>query len=191
MGCCFSQSASPGTSSGAEAVGLPEIGIPASAKGKDVVVDNANLSISGSGSALASAPIEQDRAYWEVKVVDPGSQGRIRVGVSRRLKEEDLHQEIDEASQGDKRRVWSFQQGDLKAGDVVGVTFGQSDLPNLSFLVNGEPQPAFDVKKIGGLVYPIFSVGQGATLRVVFDPEHFEQQPPPAAKPLMVVRSLL
>lgn len=189
MGCCLSKAGS-GSAGGEEALELPEVGIPPNAKGKDVEVDAATLSMRGTGSALASAPIEQDQAYWEVHVLEPGEASRVRVGVSRRLKEQELSRELEDTAE-DAPRVWSFQHDGLRAGDVIGVTFGQSDLPNLSFALNGSPQPTFDVKKIGGLVYPVFSVARGAAIRVVFDPDKFEQQPPPTAKPLMVVRSLL
>lgn len=71
MGCCLSpQRRESDADVGADQGGaddLPRIGFPDAFKGKEVSINDATLTISGKGSALASAPIEQDAAYWEVR----------------------------------------------------------------------------------------------------------------------------
>jgi len=187
MGCCMViQRGDEGQGPDLEAqTASPMVGIPDNMKGPELQVDG-SLVVRGKGSALASAPIEQDAAYWEVKVIKPGS---ILVGVSRKLRAAELSKVLNDSV--DPPRWWLMDNDALKEGDVVGVAFGQSDLPNLSFTVNGSSQPSFDVKRIGGLVYPVFSVADGAEIQVVFQEERFESAPPPSFKPLMIVRSLL
>ena len=146
-----------------------------------------SLEVSGSGAALAAAPVEQDSAYWEIVVVKPGP---MQLGVSRKMPAKLLDAGLD-GKVGDPPKSWTFDGGKLAEGDVVGVAFTQCDLPNLSFTKNGEPTRESDVKKIGGMVYPVVSVGGEAVIRVVFAPESFANAPPPGAKPLMVVRSIL
>ena len=60
---------------------------------------------------------------------------------------------------GDPQKIWCLDGGAFAEGDVIGVLFTQCDLPNLSFTKNGEPAREGDVKKIGGMVYPVVSVG--------------------------------
>ena len=84
------------------------------------------ITVAGSGVAIATQAVEQDAAYWEVHVKQPG---KIKLGVSRKLKSGELEGKIAE------ERVWAAEP-DLTVGDVVGISFGQSDLPNLSFKIN-------------------------------------------------------
>ena len=87
-------------------------------------------------------------------------------------------------------RSWVFD-GKVEVGDIVGVAFGQSDLPNLSFTVNGKALSAFDVRKIGGTVYPVVSVGGGAVIKVIFESDEFANSPPHGFSALMVAQSML
>ena len=124
---------------------------------------------------LASSPIEQDAAYWEIKVVKAGA---IRLGVARKLGPKELEGGVKppkgggEPGNGRAQRSWCADIA-LAEGDNVGVAFGQADLPNLSFTKNGKPLPEHDVKKIGGMVYPVFSVGGGACIKVLFESGDF------------------
>ena len=54
-------------------------------------------------------------------------------------------------------------------GDVIGVAFGQAELPNLSFFLNGELLEQGQINRIRGVVFPAVSVAKGAKLRCVFD----------------------
>lgn len=129
----------------------------------------------------------------QVVVNNPGV---IHVGVSRKLPQAGLNGVLPvDADPSQPKKWWCIDSGDarisVQAGDVLGVAFGQSDLPNLAFQKNGDVLSDFSVKKIGGLVYPCFSVDGGAEVEVVFAGSKFKQAPPPGFKPLMVVRSLI
>merc|ERR1712046_182420 len=90
---------------------------------------------------------------------------------------------------GDPPKMWIYDMSNLAEGDVVGVAFGQCDLPNLSFWHNDKR--VHEVKKIGGSVYPCCSVGNGAVVQAIFDPAEFAHAPPPTFQGLLVVRSIL
>jgi hypothetical protein len=185
MGCCGSKAPSDDVLQNPRAV--PSIGIPDAYRGSKVAAD-AQLTVSGEGAAMASAPVEQDAAYWEVKVVKPGA---IFIGVARKLSTKELEAGFSRAKDDDEPpRSWVFD-GKVEAGDIIGVAFGQSDLPNLSFTKNGKAQPAFDVRKIGGMVYPVVSVGGGAVIKVEFESEEFANSPPHGFSALMVAQSML
>ena len=118
-------------------------------------------------------------------MIAPGS---LAIGVSRKLQSEELDAGIDGSSEN---RWWTLDIP-LDDGDVIGVAFGQSDLPNLSFTRNGKPLMMHDVKKIGGTVYPVISVGAGACVKIVFESEEFTHPPPTSRfSPLMVAQSVL
>ena len=185
MGCCASKASSEDELENPRA--LPSIGIPDAFRGSNVEADT-QLTVSGTGAAMASAPVEQDAAYWEVKVVKPGD---ICIGVARKLTTKELEAGFSRARKDDELpRSWVFD-GDFEAGDIIGLAFGQSDLPNLSFTRNGKAQPAFDVRKIGGTVYPVVSVGGGAVIKVEFESEEFANSPPHGFSALMVAQSML
>jgi hypothetical protein len=137
---------------------------------------------------MASAPIEQDAAYWEVKCVSAGSVG---IGVARKLGPKELERGSEGGSgDEDPRRRW-VMFSKLQVGDTIGVAFSQSDLPNLAFTKNGKPSPSYDVRKVPGMVYPLISVSGGASVKVVFETEDFASQPPPRFSALMVAQSVL
>lgn len=171
----------------------PHIGIPDDFRGPNVKVDTGeSLCITGDGVALASAPIEQDAAYWEIHVTKTGL---IKVGVARKMNRGELDRTFDASAKDENGHSWCLDGTDTRAnledGDVVGVAFTQADLPNLSFTKNGKAINFADVKKIPGTVYPVVMIGGGASIEAVFDPEKMNNQPPPTFKPLMVVRSIL
>lgn len=136
---------------------------------------------------MASAPIEQDAAYWEVKVV---KQGNIQIGVSRKLNAKELESGINKIPESGKERYWVFSEP-LFEGDVVGVAFSQSDFPNLAFTKNGRSMPENDFKKITGMVYPVVGVSGGAAVKVVFENDKLANEMPSRFSPLMVAQSVL
>ena len=186
MGCCSSKSSADALEV-QNSSAAPSIGIPANLRGAGVEMHEGDpLTVTGKGAAMASAPIEQDAAYWEVKVLKAGS---IRMGVSRKLNVKEL--EAGVSGGGDAPRSWTYADDNLNEGDVIGVAFSQSDLPNLAFTKNGKPRPTADVRKIGGMVYPVVSVNDGATVKVVFESEEFANSPPSRFSALMVAQSVL
>jgi hypothetical protein len=66
MGCCGAKLASADSLAIAGNRATPAIGMPPTNRGSKVILTDP-LCLSGDGAALASAPIEQDAAYWEVR----------------------------------------------------------------------------------------------------------------------------
>ena len=130
MGCCSScASKSSGQGDVLEVQGTPpSIGIPSSFRGSKILMDEADpLVVSGEGAALASAAIEQDAAYWEVKVVKTGT---IRLGVARKLVPKELEAGVKPlpssaggASPSKAQRSWCADLV-LEEGDNIGIAFG-------------------------------------------------------------------
>lgn len=145
-----------------------------------------SFAVSGEGTALASSSVEQERAYWEVRVLKPGA---IRVGVSQLQ----AKQALASALQAAGPLSWSVDAavgaraggggssgggGGCKEDDVVGVAFDQSEKPVVRFTLNGEPQPAWTLQGVKGTVYPAVSVGDGAICDCCFSSGLFDYTPP-------------
>eukprot|EP00635_Sarcinochrysidales_sp_CCMP3193_P010656 CAMPEP_0118916826 /NCGR_PEP_ID=MMETSP1166-20130328/16737_1 /TAXON_ID=1104430 /ORGANISM="Chrysoreinhardia sp, Strain CCMP3193" /LENGTH=193 /DNA_ID=CAMNT_0006856755 /DNA_START=79 /DNA_END=660 /DNA_ORIENTATION=- len=142
--------------------------------------------VSGRGVAYASTAIEQDAAYWEVHV--QSGDGSFRVGVCRNLDEEAMRADV-----GDENASWALRSEDAGAveGDVIGVAFGQAELPNLSFFLNGELLENGQVTRIRGEVFPAVSVAGGSELRCVFDEAQFHHAPPRTHSALRVTQNII
>mmetsp|Transcript_9598 Transcript_9598/g.26010 ORF Transcript_9598/g.26010 Transcript_9598/m.26010 type:complete len:191 (+) Transcript_9598:139-711(+) len=136
---------------------------------------DADIKLSGEGTALADTVIEQDAAYWEVKVEKIGV--GCQIGVSY-----DLSGHLLDSQIGDKENSWSVGVGAngavLAEGDVIGVAYGQGDIPNLRFFHNGTYIEEATVLRIRGEAYPAISVCSKAELRWIFDPLQFAHAPP-------------
>ena len=154
----------------------PEVTVESSATGD---------ALTGSGIAYTSTAIEQDAAYWELHVEGAGP---FRIGVCRELGEAELGGEL-----GDDSTSWALNGEDAGAveGDVIGVAFGQAELPNLSFFLNGELLDHGMVNRIRGEVFPAASVSKGAKLRCVFDEANFEHAPPRTHSALRVTQNII
>ncbi|CAE8639332.1 unnamed protein product, partial [Polarella glacialis] len=113
--------------------------------------------VTGAGVALADTVIEQDSAYWEVRVLEAGSGRSARVGVALDLAGQRLDSQL-----GDSVSSWAFggelPGGPLNKNDVIGVAFGQGDIPNLRFFKNGTLLVEGEVLRIRGEAYPAVSV---------------------------------
>eukprot|EP00929_Paragymnodinium_shiwhaense_P015152 TRINITY_DN12318_c0_g1_i1.p1 TRINITY_DN12318_c0_g1~~TRINITY_DN12318_c0_g1_i1.p1 ORF type:complete len:188 (+),score=31.44 TRINITY_DN12318_c0_g1_i1:94-657(+) len=163
---------------GGDLVEMPVSSLPKVTVGKrgkaiqaQVAEESTGVMVTGDGSCLANTVIEQDAAYWEVDVQDAG-QGCC-IGVCR----EPLGNGLDSLIQAHPQEAWMYPTDKLKSGDTVSVMFGQDDLPNLRFLVNGKEDTEASVKRIGGDVYPVFGT-QSGVLVIKFEPEAFRLKPP-------------
>ncbi|CAK0874559.1 unnamed protein product [Prorocentrum cordatum] len=156
----------------------------------EVAGQGRGILVRGEGSALADTVIEQDAAYWEVRVLDLGAE--CHIGVAYELSGHLLDSQL-----GDRSCSWTLSQ-ELHRGDVIGVAFGQGDIPNLrsmsawpdcfgaledsdrwaGFFRNGQQLDDATVSRVRGEAYPAVSVSGGAELLLVFDEKDFEHAPP-------------
>ena len=161
MGCCCPGKADGGGGGGAVEMQAAEATICKIGKqGPKVEVTGANV-VGGAGVVLGSCVIDQDAAYWEVKVLRAGG---VRIGVARDLSgnllEQPLGASADDAKSwaldGDHDNEDLFTACPLADGDVVTVLFDQGGLPMLTFLKNGAPLGDIGaVSRIRGAVYAI------------------------------------
>jgi hypothetical protein len=144
------------------------------------------IRVSGSGTLIGSCSLDCDTAYWEV-VVGQNPED-LRIGIkkySRKSKEEDAAVLLSGDLMEDHTETypsWSLSRDvvSYKEGDVVGVYWDQTDMPMLSFSLNGKKcadsssvnrvRPAHDM-------FPAVSVKPGASCCVVFDGSSFSHPP--------------
>lgn len=164
--------------------------------------------VSGSGAALGGAEVEQDAAYWELRVLALPAGAGCCAGVARQSAPLDgplaaaarpqllgsaLEEDEEAPSAPQPQSVWalSSEVAGLAEGDVVGVAFGQGEIPNLRFFRNGEPLERESVAHVRGTVCPAFSVQGGAVLAVSFERNAFRFRPPANFSELLPTRSIL
>ena len=166
-----------------EEILMPDFAIELTEKGPDV--SQKKSLISGTGVAYSSNTIEQDAAYWEVVVETAGP---FRIGVARALKGGALAGSI-----GDEEKSWALASASCECsdGDVIGIAFGQAELPNLRFYRNGEELPKAEVQRVRGAVHPAVSVAGATKLRCVFDESQFKHEPPRGHTALRASQSLI
>lgn len=161
-----------------------------------LAVNTANnyVTVKGQGIALGSCSLDCDTAYWEVRV---GSPQGLRVGVKRfnPKKPAKLTGNLDDAPDADEDSpAWYFKGPELKAGDVIGVYWDQTDLPMLSFSLNGDICPDASILRIRPAIdiVPAVSCQQGSSCEMIFDGDSFIN-PPKSSKFKMIIsaKSLL
>lgn len=134
--------------------------------------------VEGTGTAIGSCALDCDVAYFEVRIGSQNPAG-TRVGLKRISKKQtDLSGFLDAEDSDNSSQAWFFNNNNLKEGDVVGVYWDQTDLPMLSFTLNGvtcdnasipRVRPAIDI-------YPAVSVKDG-NCEFIFHDEVFVHKP--------------
>ncbi|KJE89936.1 hypothetical protein CAOG_01335 [Capsaspora owczarzaki ATCC 30864] len=174
---------------GASGDGRPEVLLDSRHMAPDCVIVKAGKRLCGSGAVLATAPLAQDKSYFEVKLQ---AAGRWGVGVASRkedLAAVPLGNENSWVLRSDST-TWHKQQlgsVDVKfeEGDVLGFSY---DHVELNIFHNGK---ALNCPIIGvrGTVYPAFYVDEGAILDVIF--HTFVHTPPTGFTEIMLEKNIL
>ena len=138
------------------------------------------VTVKGKGIALGSSTLDCDTAYWEVRI-GPNPEG-VKVGIKRfhMKKPSDLSGNLDDpVAVGEDSPAWHFQGPALRTGDVIGIYWDQTDLPMLSFSLNGNIIPEASVLRIRPAfdISPAVSVQEGSSCEMIFDGNHFLNQP--------------
>ncbi|XP_074657677.1 SPRY domain-containing protein 7-like [Tubulanus polymorphus] len=170
---------------------LPEVKLDTTSMGNDVVIVKNGRRICGTGAALASAPLVQNKAFFEIKIQSTGVWG---VGVATKKCD------VQKVPLGTDTESWVLRHTGFihhgneqiiklsecpQEGDIVGLTY---DHIELNFYLNGKALHC-PVTGIKGTFYPVLYVDEGAILDAQFSnfyhvaPEGFEQ--------IMVEQSLL
>jgi len=176
---------------------LPSVTLDTYRMGNDVVIVKNGHRICGSGGALASAPIHQDKAYFEVKIQQASPEFGVGLATSR--------VDLNHLPLGSDSESWIlradggifhggkklYQLPDtiaLTEGDIIGIAF---DHISLKFFINNQ-EVDYPVRGIRGGddgVYPLLYVDDGSILDASFT--HFHFQPPPGFDRILIEQSLL
>jgi hypothetical protein len=147
-----------------------------------ISVDQSNnyITVKGKGIALGTSTLDCDTAYWEVRIGE--NPVGVRVGIKRFhiKKPADLSGNLDDtAVEGDDSPAWYFQGPELKTNDVIGVYWDQTDLPMLSFSLNGNIIPEASILRIRPAfdIVPAVSVEKDSSCEMIFDGNYFLNQP--------------
>ncbi|CAL4102879.1 unnamed protein product [Meganyctiphanes norvegica] len=189
--CCFRHLCN-GTPIQATPVRItPAIVLDTGYMGHEVVIVKNGVRICGTGGALGSVPILQNKAYFEVKLQQSGVWG---VGIATRNANlnkvplgEDIHSWVL-GSDGSVRHNGEekYKIADIpQEGDILGVSY---DHVELNFYINGKATNT-PLTSFKGTVYPLLYVDDGAIMDVIF--ESFNHSPPSGFDSIMMEKSLL
>jgi len=148
--------------------------------------DSCSYNVTGSGTLVGSCCLDCDTAMWEVKIGKNPS--GIAIGVKKFFKKNpaNLNGQLDPTADPTSP-AWFLSETELKEGDVVGVYWDQTDLPMVSFSVNGE-MTRFNISRIrpSNDIYPAVSVQEGSSCEIVFSGKDFKF-PPKSSKFQMII----
>lgn len=135
----------------------------------------------GVGRCLTNVPIVQDRAYWEVHVVELGAGGpgaaRLQAGCCTGAQKggDILMQELGATPGSFAVHFGSLGQALLRAGDVIGVAYDQAVFPvTINIWHNGSPVPNPSTRGLKGEQWPALFVS-GCTVDWALDESHWKQ----------------
>jgi len=169
---------------------IPEVILDTTSMGQEAVVVKNGLRLCGTGSARGTAPILQDKAYWEVKI----QQGGVwSAGICTPAADLSKDLGLDQSSWAVTSSGCVRTRGELEytvshnleEGDVLGFSY---DHVELNIFCNGKnlDTPILGIK---GTVFPVFYVDEGAILDIVF--ENFNHTPPSGFERIMIEKALL
>jgi len=132
----------------------------------------------GTGRCLANVAVVQDRAYWEVHVVEVGGElaSRLQVGMSAH---HPAGSDVLEQEMGTSTRSYGVQFGGggeapLREGDVISATYDQSVFPvSVSVWRNGLPVAAPLPRGLKGEQWPALFLA-GCTVDWALGEEHWK-----------------
>ncbi|CAD6191109.1 unnamed protein product [Caenorhabditis auriculariae] len=157
--------------------------------GKDVVILKEGERICGTGGSIATVPIVQNKAYFQVTIQQTGTWG---IGLG--------HKQTPLDDVPPKEQFWGIaENGDMicdgvvkmklpktvEEGDTVGVCY---DHVELTFFINGV-RCDDTLTGIKGPVYPMLYVDDSAILDVKF--KNFSYDPPSGFGEILVEQTLL
>ena len=171
-----------------------------------IAADSRGLTISGSGSAIATVDIQQDQCYWEVELAkfDADAGAAFAIGVARRKALVPPARKKAGATQsrgnnlaghalGDGKLSWALKSASstcaFAEGDVIGVAYDglTTGKPTLHFYQNGVKLPGASIviraRGVSGALAPAVAItAGGAKLTGNFSVDRGDFTFPPPAK---------
>lgn len=167
------------------------VSLDTSCMGNECVILKNGKRICGSGSALATNEIVQDKCYFEVKIQSAGIWG---IGLASKSCDLNMVPLGKDNFSWVLRSDGSLVHGDIAVdkielnaseGDYLGCSF---DHVELNFFHNGKNLHC-PLRGIRGSIYPVVCVDDGCIIDVNFD--HFVFPPPPGFQKIMVEQVLI
>ena len=163
----------------------PQFKLDLKNKGDGIMIDPETNTVSGEGTALSLASLEQDSCFWEITILSTeDGLGEIGVGVMRRQTVDILSQNLlenESNNDGSMEGVW-LKSTLVADGDIIGLALDMSGIPMLQGYVNGVKKDDMVVKRnIRGSVYAAASLPAGSKVKFVFN-ENEWKFPPPSIK---------
>lgn len=192
--CCFKSKSKKDSDSNvelSESVTNSAVTCKCGSVGKNVKVQHDTTTniytCTGSGTFLGSCALDCDTAFWQVRVgANPCD---VRIGVKRFVSKKSINLDNGLEHEDTDSPAWWYQ-GDrqLQTGDVVSIYWDQTDLPMVSFAINGEDIHTASITRIRPAcdVLPAISVANNASAEVIFDETSFVH-PPKSKKFKMIV----
>eukprot|EP00656_Telonema_subtile_P020099 TRINITY_DN21265_c0_g1_i1.p2 TRINITY_DN21265_c0_g1~~TRINITY_DN21265_c0_g1_i1.p2 ORF type:complete len:218 (+),score=55.50 TRINITY_DN21265_c0_g1_i1:133-786(+) len=165
--CCKSAMAAPSQDTVVNIA--PAIVLTAQRKGTNVNLGASLTQLAGSGVALCSTKLDQDRAYWEVTVNSEDGECWVGVAGKAAAVEKCPGAQVARGDQ-DTAQLWGLHSADLqshafahlKKGDTIGVLYDQAcGPPTLEFFYNGNVLDGARISHIRGQVTPAVAVQDG------------------------------
>lgn len=143
----------------------------------------------GVGTVIGSCPLDCDTARWEILVVKAKG---VQIGVKRYIKKQsnDLNKNLSSTKNDSDCPSWLLENTELKDGDVVGIYWDQTDLPMLSFTVNGNEIFNASINRIRPStdIFPAVSLENNSECTLIFDETQFKY-PSKSSKFKMIICS--
>jgi len=144
-----------------------------------IILENGIYNISGSGIALGSCPLDCDTGYWEIRVGN--NPLGVLIGLKRYKNKKDKQTTITSSLNGNlndednESPNWIFKGKELKINDVIGIYWNQTDLPMVSFTLNGEMISNASINRIRPAIdiFPAISLLDGSTCDMIYSQEKF------------------
>ncbi|XP_050542551.1 SPRY domain-containing protein 7 [Daktulosphaira vitifoliae] len=170
---------------------LNSISLDTSRMGNEVVIVKNGTRICGSGGVLCSAPLVQNKSYFEVKVQQSGIWGvglaSYDVDLSKAPGGHDQYSWVlcNDGAQRHSQQVIKAIDNNINEGDIISVFY---DHVELNYSINGLPvnEP---ITGIRGTVYPALFVDDGAILDIIL--EKFSYPPSNGYDKIMLEQSIL
>eukprot|EP00928_Gymnodinium_smaydae_P020898 TRINITY_DN18087_c1_g1_i1.p1 TRINITY_DN18087_c1_g1~~TRINITY_DN18087_c1_g1_i1.p1 ORF type:complete len:309 (-),score=66.47 TRINITY_DN18087_c1_g1_i1:57-983(-) len=149
----------------------------------------------GTGRCLAGVPIVQDRAYWEVHLVEVGGDlsARLLVGTCVRpaAGSDILLQELGATPRSHGVQFGAGGEAPLRTGDVLGVAYDQAVFPvEIKVWLNGQEVAAPLPRGLKGEQWPALFLAS-CTVDWALDESHWKHRCPEGFSPVMPSRGLI
>ncbi|CAJ0935191.1 unnamed protein product, partial [Mesorhabditis belari] len=167
----------------------PAVKLDVNKTGSDVIILKEGERICGTGSALCTAPLVQNKSYWQVDIQQTGSWcvglATTECGLSEAPPRKGFWGMNEKGELISNGEVVGKTEKIVEEGDSIGLTY---DHLELKFYVNGDPLTDV-VTNVRGKVFPAVFVDESAILDARFS--DFSKPPPKDFSEILLEQTIL